>query len=429
MNLGSEMHAFAAELFPICRSITGDGVRRTLSHIRQHLPDLAVHEVPSGTKAFDWVVPDEWNITSARLTGPDGRVVVDFADHNLHVVGYSEPVDRHLQRDELESHLFSLPELPDAIPYVTSYYRRFWGFCLPHRLRETLPQGEYHVKIESVLAPGHLSYGEVILPGRSDKEILLSTYICHPSMANNELSGPAVTTWLAKWLMTQDRHYTYRIVFIPETIGSIVYLSRNAEEMRRKTVAGFNISCVGDERCYSYLPSRQGDSLSDRVARHVLEELAPDYVRYSYLDRGSDERQYCAPGIDLPVCSIMRSKYGCYPEYHSSADDLSLITPNGLEGAYLALKRCLEIIEANRRWRATVLCEPQLGKRGLYPTISTREGHGSVRTMMNLLAYADGDSDLLTIARIIKADPLECATIAARLASHGLLEDADGAGT
>lgn len=429
MNSGSEMHAFAAELFPICRSITGDGVRRTLSHIRQHLPDLAVHEVPSGTKAFDWVVPDEWNITSARLTGPDGRVVVDFADHNLHVVGYSEPVDRHLQRDELESHLFSLPELPDAIPYVTSYYRRFWGFCLPHRLRETLPQGEYHVKIESVLAPGHLSYGEVILPGRSDKEILLSTYICHPSMANNELSGPAVTTWLAKWLMTQDRHYTYRIVFIPETIGSIVYLSRNAEEMRRKTVAGFNISCVGDERCYSYLPSRQGDSLSDRVARHVLEELAPDYVRYSYLDRGSDERQYCAPGIDLPVCSIMRSKYGCYPEYHSSADDLSLVTPDGLEGSYLALKRCLEILEANRRWRATVLCEPQLGKRGLYPTISTREGHGSVRTMMNLLAYADGDSDLLAIARIIKADPLECATIAARLASHGLLEDVDGAGT
>jgi aminopeptidase-like protein len=425
MNPGSKMHAFAAELFPICRSITGDGLRRTLRHIRQHVPDLVMHEIPSGTKAFDWVVPDEWNITAARLTGPDGRVIADFAEHNLHVVGYSEPVDRDLQLDQLQPHLFSLPELPDAIPYVTSYYRRFWGFCLPHRVRAALPQGEYHVKIESVLAPGHLTFGEVILPGRSDSEILLSTYVCHPSMANNELSGPAVTTWLAKWLMAQDRYYTYRIVFIPETIGSIVYLSRNAEQMRRKIVAGFNISCVGDERCYSYLPSRQGDSLSDRVARHVLDEVAPDYIRYSYLDRGSDERQYCAPGIDLPVCSIMRSKYGCYPEYHSSADDLGLVTPDGLEGSYWALKRCLEILEANRRWRATVPCEPQLGKRGLYPTISTREGHHSVRAMMNLLAYADGQSDLLTIARIIKADPLDCAAIAARLAAHGLLEDMD----
>jgi aminopeptidase-like protein len=241
-------------------------------------------------------------------------------------------------------------------------------------------------------------------------------------MANNELSGPAVTTWLVKWLLQQKRRFSYRIVFIPETIGSIIYLSRNLEAMRRNVVAGFNISCVGDDRCYSYLPSRRGNALSDRVAQYVLGRVDNDYKRYSYLDRGSDERQYCAPGVDLPVCSVMRSKYGCYPEYHTSADDLSLVTASGLEGAYTALKSCLEILEANRTWRATVLCEPQLGKRGLYPTTSTRESGITIRTMMDLLAYVDGDRDLLDIAEVINADFLECAGIAAKLEKHGLLE-------
>jgi aminopeptidase-like protein len=424
MTVGKQMHDFVANLFPICRSLTGNGVRETLSEIRVHLPNLTVYEVPSGTRAFDWVVPDEWNIAGARLTGPDGRVVADFRDNNLHVVGYSEPVDCVLPLSRLQDHLYSMPELPDAIPYVTSYYRRNWGFCLPFRLRESLPPGDYHAKIESVLAPGSLTYGEILLPGESTQEVFLSTYICHPSMANNELSGPAVTTWLVKWLMGQRRRYSYRIVFIPETIGSIVYLSRNLEVMRRNVVAGFNISCVGDDRCYSYLPSRNGNSLSDRVARHVLGRLDPDYKRYSYLDRGSDERQYCAPGVDLPVCSVMRSKYGCYPEYHSSADDLSLVTPTGLAGAFGALKDCLELLEVNRVWRAAVLCEPQLGKRGLYPTTSTRESGASMQTMMDLLAYVDGRRDLLDIAEIIKADPLECAGIAAKLAAHGLLDEA-----
>lgn len=423
MTIGTEMHDFVSRLFPICRSITGNGVRETLAEIRRHLPALTVHEIPSGTQAFDWEVPEEWNITAARLTAPDGRVVADFADHNLHVVGYSEPVDCVLPLDRLQAHLYSLPDLPDAIPYVTSYYQRHWGFCLPHRVRESLPPGEYHARIDSVLAPGSLTYGEMILPGESEREVFLSTYVCHPSMANNELSGPAVTTWLVKWLMERKRRYTYRIVFIPETIGSVVYLSRNLDAMRRNVVAGFNVSCVGDDRCYSYLPSRNGDTLSDRVAQHVLGAIAPDYVRYSYLDRGSDERQYCSPGVNLPLCSVMRSKYGCYPEYHTSKDDLALVTPSGLDGAYVVLKRCLEILEANRRWRTTLPCEPQLGKRGLYPTISTRESAQSVQTMKNLLGYADGTRDLLSIAQIIKADPLDCAEIAMKLAEHGLLED------
>lgn len=421
INAGQQMYDWVARLFPICRSLSGNGARETLASIRSFLPTMIIHEVPSGTKAFDWVVPDEWNISAARLTGPDGQTVVDFADHNLHVVGYSEPVDRILSLDELQEHLFSLPDQPDIIPYVTSYYRRFWGFCLPHRIRESLPAGKYHARIDSVLAPGSLSYGELILPGESDREVFLSTYICHPSMANNELSGPAVTTWLAKWLMEQKRHFTYRVIFIPETIGSIVYLSRNRETMCHNVVAGFNITCVGDERCYSYLPSRNGNTLSDRVVKYVLNRVDPDYKRYDYLDRGSDERQYCSPGIDLPLCSLMRSKYGTYPEYHTSGDDLNLVTPSGLEGAYVALKSCLEILEVNRRWCATVLGEPQLGKRGLYPTIGTRDGSVVVKTMMDLLAYADGTRDLLEIAETINADPLKCAGIIAKLVEHGLL--------
>jgi aminopeptidase-like protein len=425
MSVGEQMHAFAAKLFPICRSLTGNGVRQTLAEIRQHVPALTLHEVASGTQAFDWVVPDEWNISAAQLIGPNGAVVADFANHNLHVVGYSEPVECVMSLEQLQGHLHSLPELPDAIPYVTSYYRRYWGFCLPHRIRAALPPGDYRVKIDSTLASGSLTYGEVILPGESTREVFLSTYVCHPSMANNELSGPVVTTWLIKWLMEQRRRYTYRIVFIPETIGSIVYLSRNLAAMRSNIVAGFNISCVGDDRCYSYLPSRNGHTLSDRTAQYVLGCIDADYTRYSYLDRGSDERQYCAPGVDLPVCCIMRSKYGCYPEYHSSADDLTLVTPTGLEGAYIVLKRCLEILEVNRCWRATVLCEPQLGKRGLYPTLSTRNNRQLVQTMMDLLAYADGTRDILNIAEVIHADPLECDSIAQKLANRGLLEKVD----
>jgi aminopeptidase-like protein len=423
LQVGRFCHDFATKLFPICRSITGDGIRLTLQNIGEHIPALVVHSVPSGTKCFDWAVPPEWNITEAYIEDESGRRVVDFADHNLHVVGYSTPVDDWLDLEDLQPHLYSLPAQPDAIPYVTSYYASRWGFCLSERQRSALRPGRYHVVIRSSLEPGQLNYGEALIEGETSDEVLLSTYCCHPSMGNNELSGPVVTTALALYLQSLPRRrLSYRIVFVPETIGAIVFLSRAAEALKSRVIAGFNINCVGDERCYSYLPSRAGDTVADQAARHVLTHLDPTFRSYSWLQRGSDERQYCAPGIDLPVCSVMRSKYGEYPEYHTSLDDLSLITPAGLGGGFKAHRQIIEALEHNIRPKVTVLGEPQLGKRGLYPTLSTSETKAQVQAMMDLISYADGSLTLLEIAERIEQPIGRLITILESLEREGLIE-------
>ena len=424
-SVGTQMYHWAQDLFPICRSLTGAGVRQTLSYLKKLLPGLTIESVLSGRQVFDWVVPDEWVIRDAYISDESGTHVVDFRNSNLHVVGYSESVDQWFSLEELQTYLHSLPDQPNAIPYITSYYKRRWGFCLSENQRKKLKPGRYRAVIDSDLAPGVLNYGELILPGRLQDEVLLSTYVCHPSMANNELSGPVVTAALAQWLMDIPEHkYTYRIVFIPETIGSIAYLSLNLTHLKEHVVAGFNITCIGDDRMYSYLPSRAGNTLSDQAALHVLKHIAPDFKRYSYLDRGSDERQYCAPGIDLPIASIMRSKYHEYPEYHTSLDDLSLVTPSGLQGGFDALSKTIAAIEFNPRPLVTVLGEPQLSARGLYPALSTKQSGRSVKAMMNLIAYSDGTMSLLEIAETIGEPVWEVASIYQILDAEGLLQDA-----
>ncbi len=420
--LGDNIYNLCKTLWPITRSITGDGVRETLNIIRKNIPDLTIHEIPTGTGCFDWIVPKEWNIKDAYIIDPDGKKIVDFKENNLHIVGYSIPVDQIMSLQELQQCLHSLPDQPEAIPYVTSYYKERWGFCLSENQRKKLVEGDYKVYINSELSDGSLTYGELIIPGESDKEVFLSTYVCHPSMANNELSGPTVTTYLAKWVQSQSRKYTYRIIFIPETIGAICYLSKNIKAMQSNIIAGYNISCVGDDNSYSYLPSRDGDTISDKVALHVLNHTQPDFVKYTYLDRGSDERQYCSPGVDLPIASIMRTKYGAYDEYHTSLDDLDYISPAGLYGAYEALKKSIICLENNQIYQATVLCEPQMGKRNLRPTLGASKTMDiDIRLMMDILVYADGKSDLLAISEKLNHPLWRIVDIVQVLLKEGLL--------
>jgi len=401
--IGEEIHKFAEKLWPLNRSITGQGVRDTLNLISQHLPNLKIESIKTGTKVFDWVIPKEWFVRKAYIITPNGEKICDYSKNNLHLIGYSIPFSGKVSLDELKNHLYTLPDKPSAIPYVTSYYEERWGFCISYEELNNLKNGEYEVVIDTILFDGVLNYGELLIKGKSDKEILLSTYICHPSMANNELSGPSVVTFLANWLEKKnDLNFSYRIIFVPETIGSIAYLSRYYKIMKKKTIAGFNVSCVGDERAYSYLPSRNGKTLSDLIAKHVLKWIDPNYVSYTWFDRGSDERQYCAPGIDLPVASIFRTKYGKYPEYHSSLDDLkSVVTPKGLDGGYWAIRQSIEAIEKNTIYRNLILCEPQLGKRGLKSTLSTNSSNDqnkNISLIMNFISFCDGKLSLLEIA-------------------------------
>jgi len=336
-------------------------------------------------------------------------------------MGCSAPVDKVVTRNELLDMIYTLPDKPDLIPYVTSYYKERTGFCMSENLKQSLDKERYRIYIDSELKDGSLTYGEILIPGESEEEVFLSTYVCHPSMANNELSGPCVAVYLAKWLLEQPRRYTYRIIFVPETIGAIAYLSRNIDIMKSNIIAGFVITCVGDNRDYSYIASRYGNTLADRVAKNILHFHAPDYKEYSFLERGSDERQYCAPGVDLPVCSICRSKYGEYPEYHTSADNLDLISPDGLEGAFKVYQKCISALEKNDKYKIECICEPQLGKRDLYPTVNTGNSYNEVKALNDFIAYADGTNDLIAISDIIGVPVSELFDVVAKLQDKGLI--------
>ena len=396
---GKYMMNLARELWPINRSLSGQGVRESLSVIASELPSLSQLSVESGGQAFDWIVPEEWSVLSATLTAPDGKVICDYSKNNLSLLGYSSPIDAELQLEELQQHLFCLPSQPEATPYVTSYYEANWGFCLPHKLRETLPSGTYKVKIDTKLFAGKLDYAELLIKGKTKREVFFSTYICHPSMANNELSGPVLAVALARYLQSISTHYSYRFVFIPETIGSLAYMSKNLEAMKKDVVAGFVLTCVGDERAYSYIPSRSGKEVSDKIALKSMEDLGLNFLKYSWGDRGSDERQYCSPGADLPICSVMRSKYGEYPEYHTSLDRLdTVMTESGLQESYELYKKIISTIEDMRFPLALQVGEPQLGKRGLYPNTSVKDSYAQVTSMVNVLSQCDGKQSVLEIA-------------------------------
>ncbi len=432
---GGQIYRLAEKLFPICRSITGDGVRKTLAILAEYIEEyeteykLKTYQVPSGTKVFDWVVPKEWRIREAWIEYETGERIIDFKDHNLHVVGYSTPIDKWVSLEELKDHVWTEPGQPDVIPYVTSYYKENYGFCMSETQKKSLQPGRYHMYIDSELFDGSLTYGEMILPGESKEEIFVSTYICHPSMANNECSGPALSAELIRFVSSmKNRKYTYRFIFIPETIGAITYLSKNLDYMKEHVIAGFNLSCVGDERDYSMVESRYADTLADKVLQNVLEHCN-QYTRYSFLKRGSDERQYNAPGVELPVVCFCRSKFSEYPEYHTSADNMDFITPDGLQGSYEVMTQVLTALEYNSHYKTTVLCEPQLGKRGLYSNVSKKGINGKeVDALLDFMAYADGRNDLIEISDRIGVSVKDLIPIIEILKEINLIEDIETRG-
>ncbi len=399
--VGKKIYNLCKELFPLNRSLTGNGNRNTLKILKKHFKNLKIKEVRSGTKVFDWKIPNEWNVKDAWIKAPDGKIFANYKKNNLHLVGYSHKIKKKISFKSLVKKLHFIKNQPSAIPYVTSYYNKNWGFCISYNEYKNLKKsGNYEININSKLEKGSLTYGEILIPGKSKKEIFLSTYICHPSMANNELSGPTVTIFLAKWIAQKKRKYSYRIIFIPETIGSIMYLSKYKNILKKNVIAGFNVTCVGDNKSYSYVPSRNGDTLSDRVGLQVLKKINKKFKKFEWVNRGGDERQYCSPGIDLPISTIMRTKYGTYKEYHTSLDNLkNLVTPKGLEGGFKLIKKALETIENNRYFQSRFFCEPQMSKRSLYPTIGKKQ-HVSkdIRLMMNIISYCDGRHSVIDIS-------------------------------
>ena len=405
-NLGKNV------LFPINRSITGKGVRHTLGIIKNEFPFLRIKKIKSGTKVYDWVIPPEWNVSNAFVEDKFKKKIIDFKKNNLHLMGYSKPINKYLKKNALLKKIYSLKKQPNAIPYVTSYYKKNWAFCTTNKKKKFIESNynikdKFHVLINSNFKKnGYLNYGELVIPGQNNKEILISTYICHPSMANNELSGPIVSMLLINYFKEKKNYYTLRFIFIPETIGSIAYINKNLKNLKKQIIGGFNLSCIGDEKKYSCMLTKYENSVSDKCLLKAFKKLNIKFQKFSFLKRGSDERQYNSPGVDLPIASIFRSKYGDYKEYHTSLDSFeNVVTLKGISGGFKVAKTAIKLIMNEEVPKNNNICEPQLGKRNLYSKITYKENiKTNSRDYLNFLQYSDGLNSLTDISKKIKLD-------------------------
>ena len=401
------MYKVITDLFPVCRSITGPGIKKSLKYFELLNPKFKRIKFKSRQKIFDWKIPDEWSISDAYIQDlKSKKKYAKFNVNNLHVLNFSSPINKVVNKKKLFKHIYTIKNQPKSIPYVTSYYKKNWGFCLSELEKKKLKNNKYKVFINSKFTKGSLDLSHAIFKGKSRKEIFFSSYLCHPSMANNELSGPAVISKLANYISKKKNlRFSYRFVLLPETIGSICYLKKFTKNLKKNVICGFNISCVGDNKNYSIISSRQGNSLADIS---LLEKIKSkkNFKFYSFLERGSDERQYCAPGIDLPICGFSRSKYGEYKEYHTSEDNLDFINRKGLQGSFKILKSIVDSFENDFSWysfpKSKFYCEPNLGKRNLYPNISEKKNYNKLNLRMDLIAYSDGKRNLIEISKIIK---------------------------
>lgn len=431
MDAGKRMYDFAGKIFPYNRSIMGEGVRKTLKDIEEYIKpsgaELKITQVASGTKVLDWTVPKEWVIREAYIEDEAGNHIIDMKNHNLHVLGYSAPVDEWVDLEEAKQHIYVEENQPDVIPYVTSYYKERYGFCMSKNQLDSLKEGKYHLYVDSEFIDGTLDVAEVLIPGKSDKEILFSTYFCHPSMANNECSGLALAAELINYVSSlKDRKYTYRFVFVPETIGSITYLSldNHIKYFKEHMLAGFVLSCVGDNNDYSMIDSKYGDTLADKALKTIL-QYRDHFTDYSFHHRGSDERQYNSAGVDLPVVCYCRSKFGEFPEYHTSADNMTYVSAEGFQGSYDVMTQLIDALEYNGHYMMKVACEPQLGKRGLYSDLSRKGTYDGIMVQRDVISYSDGRNDLFDLSRIIGVPPCEIIEVIKRLVDNDLIEVMD----
>ncbi len=421
LTKGHELYSLMERMYPICRSITGNGVRETLKIIREQIP-LEIKEIPTGTKVFDWEVPEEWNVTNAFIENNNGERVIDFHNPNLHVLNYSIPVNKTVSRKELEEHIFTLPDYPDWVPYRTSYHNRQWGFCLSHKQWLSMTDESYHVKIDSSLKPGSLTYGEFYLPGKTEEEVLFTCHICHPSLCNDNLSGIVLTTAIAKELQKQQRRYSYRFLFIPVTIGSITWLALN-EPRTAKIKHGLVLTLLGDDTVFHYKRSRRGDAEIDQIMEYLIKNRDDKGVILDFSPYGYDERQFCSPGFNLPVGRLSRKPNGEFPEYHTSADNLNFVSPERMAESLQLLRDAVQIIESNRRYyNLNPKCEPQLGKRGLYKGVGGQSDQKDFQmALLWILNLSDGDYSLLDIAQRSKIDFHTIKTAAVELVKANLL--------